>query len=156
MTGRTRAYQKGLASISDSPLLGQGQWADRVVTNEHVHNSYLAALMNAGIVGGIPYFASWILGWVLFFRLHKRNDQLMPADRLCVLEAGTVMMFFTIRSIPETTTAEFGVDMLVMVAVYVYFETLAFATARRSHGLPAPMPIHAYSNKDATPLQPVS
>ena len=34
------------------------------------------------------------------------------------------MMFFTVRAIPETTTGEFGVDLLVMVAVYVYLESL--------------------------------
>jgi hypothetical protein len=41
-----------------------------------------------------------------------------------LLEAGTVMMFFTVRAIPETTTASFAVDLLVMVAVYVYLESL--------------------------------
>jgi hypothetical protein len=35
-----------------------------------------------------------------------------------------VMMFFIVRSIPETTTASFAVDLLVMVAVYVYLESL--------------------------------
>jgi hypothetical protein len=42
------------------------------------------------------------------------------------------MMFFTVRSIPETTTASFSVDLLVMAAVYVYLEALAVSTARRS------------------------
>ena len=125
MTGRTRAYQKGISAFEEAPILGRGQWADRLVFQEHVHNSYLQALLNAGILGGMPYFASWIFGWILFFRLHKRSNQLNPEDRLCLLEAGTVMMFFTVRSIPETTTASFSVDMLVMIAVYVYLESLA-------------------------------
>jgi O-antigen ligase len=124
MTGRTRAYQKGLTAFEDAPMLGRGQWTDRLIIHEHVHNSYLQALLNAGILGGLPYFASWIVGWIMFFRLHKRSKFLSPEDRLCLLEAGTVMMFFTARSIPETTTASFSVDLLVMVAVYVYLESL--------------------------------
>lgn len=124
MTGRTRAYQEGLAAFQEAPILGRGQWADRLTIGEHVHNSYLAALLNAGFVGMIPYLASWGFGWYLFFRLQKRRHRLGPIDQACLLEAGTVMMFFTVRAIPETTTGEFGVDLLVMVAVYVYLETL--------------------------------
>ena len=124
MTGRTRAYEHGLAAFQDAPLFGRGQWADRLVIQEHVHNSYLQAMLNGGIFGAIPYFASWIAGWMLFFRLQKRRARLSPEDRVCLLEAGTVMMFFTVRSIPETTTASFAVDLLVMVAVYVYLESL--------------------------------
>lgn len=155
MTGRTRAYTHGLAAFEDAPLFGYGQWADRLITREHVHNSYLSALMNSGIVGGIPYFASWITGWILFFKLHKRNARLSPKDRLCLVEAGTVMMFFTVRAIPETTTAEFGVDLLVMVAVYVYMEVLAVSMVRKSRRRLAPMQVDEYQYEDETPLQPV-
>jgi O-antigen ligase len=131
MTGRTTVYENGLAAFWDAPLLGRGQWADRLVGIGHVHNSYLQALLNAGVLGGIPYMASWIAGWALFFRLLKRRRLLWPKDRTALLEAGTVMMFFTVRSIPETTTASYAVDLLVMAAVYVYLETLAVSTARR-------------------------
>ena len=141
MTGRTRAYANGMASFEEAPLFGRGQWADRLVINEHVHNSYLQALMNAGIVGGIPYFASWGAGWLLFFRLQKRRARLSEEDQLCLLEAGTVMMFFTVRAIPETTTASYAVDLLVMVAVYVYLEALAIISARRQRRLLTTMPL---------------
>jgi O-antigen ligase len=143
MTGRTRTYAKGVAAFEDAPLFGRGQWADRTVIYEHVHNSYLQALMNAGIIGGIPYFASWGAGWILFFKLQKRRARLSEEDQLCLLEAGTVMMFFTVRAIPETTTASFAVDLLVMVAVYVYLEALAIVAARRQSRQPAKMPFHA-------------
>ena len=125
MTGRTRAYRKGLAAFEEAPILGRGQWADRLIFQEHVHNSYLQALLNAGVLGGIPYFASWLSGWILFFNLHKRSRWLPPDDRTSLREAGAVMMFFTARSIPETTTASFSVDLLVMIAVYVYLESLS-------------------------------
>jgi len=123
MSGRTRAYE-------------HGQWTDRLVIYEHVHNSFLQALLNAGIIGGIPYFASWAAGWIMFFRLRNKWAWLDKKDRLCVLESGTVMMFFTVRAIPETTTASFAVDLLVMVAVYVYLETLTLDVSRRRASIP--------------------
>jgi O-antigen ligase len=131
MTGRTRAYEHGLIAFGDAPIFGRGHWADRLVIYEHVHNSFLQALLTAGIVGGIPYFASWITGWVMFFKLRKRWRWLGREDKVCLLESGAVMMFFTVRAMPETTTASYAVDLLVMVAVYVYFEALTLDVARR-------------------------
>ena len=131
MTGRTRAYEHGIAAFEDAPFFGYGQWGDRLTISEHVHNSFLQALLNGGLFGGIPYSVSWIAGWILFYRVQKRSDRLRPDDRVHVLECGTVMMFFTVRAMPETTTASFSVDLLVMVAVYVYFETLNVSMACR-------------------------
>lgn len=131
MTGRTQTYALGIAAFEDAPLLGRGQWADRLVFHGHVHNSFLQALLNAGIIGGIPYVASWIAGWMLFYRLQKSNARLTPEDRIHVMECGTVMMFFTVRAIPETTTASFSVDMLVMVAIYVYLEIVTIKSAAK-------------------------
>jgi O-antigen ligase len=131
MTGRTRTYEHGIAAFEEAPFFGRGQWADRTVINEHVHNSFLQALLNSGIFGTIPYVASWVTGWLLYYKLQKRNARRIPEDRLHLLECGTVMMFFTFRAIPETTTASFAVDLLVMVAVYVYLEALSVSMARR-------------------------
>jgi O-antigen ligase len=128
LTGRTRAYEHSIVAIEEAPFLGRGQWADRLIIHEHVHNSFLQALLNAGIVGGIPYFASWVTSWLLFYKLQKRNEHFSPADRMHLLECGTIMMFFTFRAIPETTTASYAVDLLIMVAVYVYLESLTLQT----------------------------
>ena len=127
MTGRTRAYSNGLEAFADAPVFGRGQWADRMTIGEHVHNSFLQAMLNGGAMGALPYLGSWIAGWLLFLRLHKRNAFLAPEDLRLVLECGTVMMFFSVRAIPETTTASFSVDLLVMVAVFVYLESLWIA-----------------------------
>lgn len=154
MTGRTRAYEHGIAAFEEAPIFGRGQWADRLVILEHVHNSYLQALLNAGVLGGIPYFASWLTGWVLFFRLHKRSSLLSPKDRVCLLEAGTVMMFFTVRSMPETTTASYAVDLLVMVAVYVYLEALTVSVRRTSFARSAMILSPAYPMPALSKLRP--
>jgi O-antigen ligase len=152
LTGRTRAYENGLKAFREAPVLGRGNWADRLIIGEHVHNSYLQALLNAGVVGFVPYLASWIAGWVLFFRIVKKQNLLRPEHRAALVEAGTVMMFFTVRSVPETTTASYAVDLLVMAAVYVYLEQLTLAldrldlrgagagtTAKRFPAQPAPV-----------------
>ncbi len=139
MTGRTRAYQEALVAIEHAPFFGRGQWADRMIIRTHVHNSFLQALLNGGIFGGIPYFASWFAGWFLFYKLQKRRELLKPSDRIHLLECGTVMMFFTVRAMPETTTASYAVDLLVMVAVYVYLESLTLQmSAKRAPQLIRP------------------
>ena len=112
--------------------------------------------MNGGIVGAIPYTFSWVMGWILFFKLQKRRPRMSPRDRLHLLEAGTVMMFFTVRSIPETTSAEFGVDLLVMVAIYVYLEVLAVSITRNKSRRPSPRLVDAGSFEKAFPLEPVA
>jgi O-antigen ligase len=132
MTGRTRPWEHAITAFWDAPVLGRGQWADRLVIGEHVHNSYLQALLNAGILGCTAYVGSWIAGWVLFIRLYKKSHQICQEDRYVLLESGTVMMFFTVRSIPETTTASFAVDLLVMAAIYVYLETLTVSISKRT------------------------
>ena len=152
MTGRTRAYDEALDVFPQAPIFGRGQWADRLTIGEHVHNSYLQALLNAGIVGFTPYLLSWILGWFVFFKAQRRRLRLGLEDRICLLEAGAVMMFFTIRAVPETTTASFAVDLLVMAAVYVYMETLTVSALRQPVSAKAPTHLQTHKERGAVRL----
>ncbi|WP_205225158.1 O-antigen ligase family protein [Desulfobulbus rhabdoformis] len=124
MTGRTRAYAHGWEQILEHPLIGRGNWADRMTIGEHVHNSELQALMNAGFLGFIPYMISWFVGWWLFYKLYRWRKYMEPLDAQLFMQAGAVMCFFTVRSIPETTTASFSVDSMLMVPVYIYLFVL--------------------------------
>lgn len=155
MTGRTRAYEHGIAAFLDAPFFGRGQWADRLIIGEHAHDSFLQALLNGGILGGIPYFASWVTGWILFYKLQKRSARLNPDDRLHLIECGAVMMFFTVRAIPETTTASFAVDLLVMVAVYVYLEilTIHMSAKRLPQAIEPYYLVPPWMNKSQTPAR---
>jgi O-antigen ligase len=130
MTGRTRAYENARLEFATAPVLGRGQWNDRLspIVGEHVHNSFYQALLNAGILGFVPYVLSWLVGWKIWIGLWRRRWSLMAVDRGLVLECGLVMGFFTLRAIPETTTASFAVDSMVMGACYCYLETLWSAT----------------------------
>jgi hypothetical protein len=156
MTGRTFVYERGLAAFESAPIIGRGQLADRNMLGEHVHNSFLQALLNAGIVGGIPYCLSWVNGWMLFFKIQKSRDKLSLEDRVHVLECGTVMMFFSVRAIPETTTASFAVDLLVMAAVYVYLETFSMSIARKPLRQLVPVPVRIPANGRIASLKPTA
>lgn len=142
MTGRTRAYQESLDIIERSPFFGYGQWADRLLMGGHVHNSFLQALLNGGAFGALPYFGSWIAGWMIFYKVQRRSALIGQDDRIHLMECGTVMMFFTVRAMPETTTASYAPDLLVMVAVYVYLEVLSVSTARKQLRRPLPLLRH--------------
>lgn len=124
MSGRTKSYQIGFKVISENLFIGQGNWADRLSGAGHVHNSFLQALMNSGIIGFIPYMMSWVVGWRLFWRLSSLRDKMEEQDKQLFMETAVVMMFFTVRSIPETTTASFSIDSMVMVSVYLYLAVL--------------------------------
>lgn len=125
MSGRTAYYARGWEAFKEAPLIGRGQWADRLLEIGHIHNAYLQALLNAGIVGFIPFVLSWIAGWRLFFHFWRARDSLEKSERQSLLECALIMVFFFIRSIPETTTASYAPDLLFMGAVYCYLQALS-------------------------------
>lgn len=134
MTGRTQIWDEGLQAFREAPLLGRGQWADRLLGIGHAHNTVIEALLDGGIVGLIPYLLSWIAGWRLFLRLWKRRRFFSRLDRISLIQCGVVLAFFTVRAIPETTTAGYSPDLLMMLAVYAFLER----TAGRAR-VPAPI-----------------
>ena len=115
MTGRTDVWEEGWQAFHEAPFLGRGQWADRLLGIGHAHNTVVEALLNGGIVGFIPYLLSWVAGWRLFFRLWKRRRFLSTLDRMSLLQCGAVLAFFTARAVPETTTASYSPDLLMML-----------------------------------------
>lgn len=120
MSGRIHAYQAGLQQISQNPLVGRGNWSDRMTIGEHVHNSYLQAAMNAGLIGLLPYLSSWLAGGLLILHIYPRRQQLTLEQNILFLQSIGVITFFLIRSIPETTTASFSADLLIMVPAYYF------------------------------------
>lgn len=138
MTGRTRAYEKALVEIGKRPFFGAGNWTDRLTIHEHVHNSYLQALLNAGIIGFIPYLLSWIGALQLCFLIYRRQELLSGEQQILFLQSLAVTVFFLIRSIPETTTASFSVDQVVMVPVFYYLTVTYFRLKEKEECLKIP------------------
>jgi hypothetical protein len=84
----------------------------------------MQALLSAGLIGLVVYTASWVVAWIMFVRCLKHRESLPPLHRILLIQCGAILTFFTVRSIPETTTASFSVDLLVMVPVMMYLEIL--------------------------------
>ncbi len=124
LTGRTRAWKKAWRQIKKAPIFGRGPQSDRYLIKTHVHNTYLYALLQSGIVGAAAFTAGLVWAWILFFQaiLRKTADQL--GQRVFLVQAGGVLAFFTARSIPEVCGAMFGVDLMVMVPVLAYLGLL--------------------------------
>lgn len=124
MSGRTLSYKQGIKIIKEHPFLGQGGWSDTLSGVGHVHNTYLRALMDGGIIGFFPFMMSWWMGWRLLIRLIGQKDLLSEEDKQLLTEAGLIIVFFTVRSIPETTIASFAVDSIALVCIYLYLVVL--------------------------------
>ena len=124
LTGRTRAWKKAWRQIEKAPILGRGPQSDRYLIKTHVHNTYLYALLQAGIVGATAFVGGLVWAWVLFFQaiLRKTADQL--GQRVILIQTGGILAFFTVRSIPEVCGAMFGVDLLVMLPALAYLGLL--------------------------------
>lgn len=125
MTGRTAYWDQGWQAFQDAPLIGRGQWADRLLGIGHIHNSFLQSLLNSGVLGFIPYLLSWIAAWRLFLTLWNRRSFLRSSQQLLLSQCGAVLAFYTMRAIPETTTASYSPDLLMLLAVYVFMESTA-------------------------------
>jgi O-antigen ligase len=124
LTGRTIVWEDGLELIKDRPFLGYGFHADRLVLSEHMHNTYLHGLLQTGVIGAIPLFVGLVFTWVLLYKAARRLSQLTVAHRHSVILAGGILALFSVRTIPESTGAIFGVDWLLLAPLLLYFELL--------------------------------
>lgn len=130
LSGRTRAWSNALEIIYQNFFFGSGHRSDRILIGEHVHNAPLQAAMNGGIVGFLPYFISWILGLYLILKIKKRYIRFATIDKVLYLQAATIYIFFTFRSITETTFASFSADSLIVVPIMLFLFSLEKRTRK--------------------------
>jgi O-antigen ligase len=124
LTGRTGTWDRGLAIGLESPLMGWGFQADRFLIKEHVHNTYLYAFMTSGFPGLIAFIAGLVWAWVLFIKIMWKYTIDNPARRLFLIQAGGILAFFTVRSIPEVCGSLFAVDYMIMLPILAYLYLL--------------------------------
>ena len=127
MTGRTRAWAEAWEQIVKTPLSslwGYGFQSDRMLIGEHVHNTYMYALMTGGFVGAGLFIAGLVWTWWLMFRAMKSRVAEALGQKRFLIQAGGILAFFTIRSIPEVCGANFAVDLLVMLPILAYVSIL--------------------------------
>lgn len=124
LTGRTRAWDHGWYEAMKSPIIGWGPQADRMLIGEHVHNTYLYALMTSGFVGAVSFTGGLIYAWLLFIRILKEGIADKFDQKTFFIQIGGILAFFTVRSIPEVSGAMFGIDFMLMLPAIAYLSVL--------------------------------
>jgi O-antigen ligase len=123
LTGRDYTWRKGLAEIEQSPILGWGFHADRLMLNsEHMHNSYLHAAIHSGIFGTAFFVAALASFWLLVMKsgVVRKIRDVRGADLPLLMQSVMIMGFLTGRSFFESTAAFYGVDLVVLVPAMTF------------------------------------
>jgi O-antigen ligase len=122
MTGRTTTWAEGATFLKKSPWVGFGFQADRLYVGAHMHNAFLAVLLQSGLLGGGAMLLGFAIVWfyiIRYFFLHK------PADRTLIPpEIPAVFLFVTISSITESTFAYFSAAWLLSAPIVAYLLVL--------------------------------
>ncbi len=123
LSGRGGTWAKALGEVGKSPFLGWGFDADRMLLGgEQMHNSYLHALIQTGILGALSFFAAFAGLWFVILRsgLIRAVRKHAGADRIVLMESILIMGFLTSRGFFESTAAFFGLDQLIVVPAMAY------------------------------------
>lgn len=124
LTGRTTTWAETWELIKESPWLGRGFHADRFLLTQHVHNSYLHSVLQAGFLGGIPFFVALALSWFLLIKGLVARAVLSEYNQRLIVTAAGVMVFLTVRTIAESTGAFFSIDWLILAPLMVYVQMI--------------------------------
>lgn len=127
VSGRAEIWSQVGAAAAGSPLVGWGFHGDRLVAGHHAHDAWLHALAQAGFIGLMLFILAWIAAWVGVWRLDvlRRFPGINGPRRTSLIEATAVLAFLTVRTIPESTAAFYGVDLLILVPVLGYIAWMA-------------------------------
>ena len=123
LTGREYTWMRGLSRIKESPLFGYGFHADRLmIDSEHMHNTYLHAMIQSGILGGILMLLAMlsILGLIIKTKLFKVIRHFHGKEKIYLVDSVMIICFFIARSLFESTAAFYGVDLLFLVPAVAY------------------------------------
>jgi len=123
LTGRQVTWKQALAQIKLSPFLGWGFHADRILLRfQHMHNSYLHALINTGIVGTFFFIGGVASIWHLIVknRLIRNVREADEKNYPMLVESLLLIGALTARSFFESTAAFYGVDLLLFMPAIAY------------------------------------
>jgi len=122
LTGRTKAWESGLHLFWNSPWMGLGFQADRHYLGVHMHNAFLHALIQSGLLGGGAIFIALAVVWYYTIRYFFR---LQPADRsLIPPEIPAILLFVTFSSLTESTFAYYSAAWLLSAPIFAYVMAL--------------------------------
>ena len=141
MSGRDVIRDNAIARWQASPLFGYGPQADRLFDDiNNAQNAVLYALLCAGLVGATFFVIGFAAAWRALLSLLSRIRRLPLRERTMIQITGAILVFSTLRSIPENEAGLFSVDLLLQYPAMVYLAVLALALrqgARRGMAPPA-------------------
>jgi len=122
-TGRTVTWAQGWDLLWKSPLIGMGFQADRVyLQGMHMHNAFLHALVQSGLVGGLAIIIALVIVSyysVKYFFITKPSDEsLIPA------EIPAILLFTIVSSVTESTFAYYSAAWLLAAPIFGYVVAL--------------------------------
>ena len=122
LTGRTRGWEKGWHFFLDSPWVGLGFQADRHYVGVHMHNAFLHALLQSGLLGGGAIFIALAIVWYYIIQYFYKHQ---PADRsLIPPEIPAIFLFVTLSSLTESTFAYYSAAWLLSAPIVAYVMAL--------------------------------
>ena len=133
-SGRTITWQRTWQLFLTSPLLGCGFHADRIldIGGQHVHNAFLHALLQTGLIGAIPFVFAFVKAWIILFRLLKQSS-ILRSERSVLIEIAGVLAFLTIRGFTESIGAFYGTDWLILAPLFAYITILNRRKSTQNH-----------------------
>ncbi|MFC2161157.1 O-antigen ligase family protein [Acidobacteriota bacterium] len=123
LSGRESTWKEAFSLIKQSPFLGWGFHSDRIMLDSsHIHNSYIHATIQSGLLGLVFFVLAITSIWILFFKtkLFKKIRYYEGEDKPFVLVCVLLIGFFSARSLFESTAAFYGVDLLIYLPAVVY------------------------------------
>lgn len=135
MSGRPRIWHNAWVYIKQAPWVGYGPQADRRVMGEDAQGAIVYAMMSTGLVGTVWFVVAMVAAWNCLIKLIFMRNWLSHGQRTMVMIAGGILVFSTLRSIPEDTAAVFSIDLLLQYPSMVYLAVLhrRVRNARRAH-----------------------
>jgi hypothetical protein len=123
MTGRTAIWEEGWNVFMNSPWVGSGFQADRLLMGGlHMHNAFLHVLVQSGLLGGGAIIIALAIVWyytIYYFFSHQPADKsLIPA------EIPAILLFTTVSSITESTFAYYSAAWLLSAPIFAYVMAL--------------------------------
>ncbi|MCJ7581980.1 MAG: O-antigen ligase family protein [Candidatus Aminicenantes bacterium] len=123
LSGRESTWREAFSLIKQSPFLGWGFHSDRIMLDSaHIHNSYLHATIQSGILGLFFFVLAIASIWFFFFKMNifKMIRHYEGKDKPTVIGSVLLIGFFSARSLFESTAAFYGVDLLIFLPAIVY------------------------------------
>jgi len=129
-SGRTAVWAAGIELFKDSPWLGYGFQADRLILKTHMHNSFIHALIQSGAIGTFLFTGALLYGSVLLYKALRARGSLPTVHRHLLIQVAGVFTFLLIRTFPESTGAFFGVDWFILAPILLYLRVINHAPGK--------------------------